>query len=158
MENTNISSLSLPVVKTKTDTSLLKDLVDFHTFVVKELDGKDWSKEAFDKLSQEYLAKRFSSRKGKLTKERSKKPTNGNNASGETKEKKDPSEYNKFIGENIRSLRADTPGMTFKAAMEIAVSKWHLYKKEKAAAQEKTTVEENSKNTEKAGDNNDDNN
>lgn len=144
MESAN--TFALPAVKTKTDTLLLKELNDFREYMMQNLANKD----DLNKVSTDYFEKRFNQCKGKGKNADSKVNKTKKTDDGSVKEKKEPSEYNKFIGENIRSLRAETPGLTFKAAMEVAVAKWNEIKKQRALAQKASDEanEENAKPTE----------
>ncbi len=112
-------AITLPSVKTKSDQLLVKELDEFRAFLAASMGD---SAATLNERAQEYLDKRFN--KGKKSKGKTA-------ANGEEKKKKEPSEYNIFIGEQIRALRVETPGLTFKDAMAGAVAKWKIQQEER---------------------------
>ena len=128
-----VNTITLPIVKTKTDQNLIKELDELRAFLAASMGD---SADTLNAHAQEYLDKRFN--KGKKSKGKIA-------ANGEEKKKKEPSEYNIFIGEQIRALRQETPGMTFKDAMTGAVANWKIQQEErkKVAAEvaEKAAIE-----------------
>lgn len=133
-----VNTITLPIVKTKTDQNLIKELDEFRAFLVASMGD---SADTVNAHAQEYLDKRFN--KGKKSKGKIA-------ANGEEKKKKEPSEYNIFIGEQIRALRQETPGMTFKDAMTGAVAKWKIQQEERKKVAAEVAEKEAAEGAEKA--------
>jgi len=94
---------------------------DVKAYIMGEIDDDSVEaiKDLFDKFVEDN-AKTFE--KPKKSKKR------GSDEDKPVKAKRAPSEYNKFVGQKMKDIRAADPSLSAKEAMKLAMQEWNAYK------------------------------
>ena len=108
---------------------------DLKNFIMGELDedSVEAIKELFDKF-QENNAKSFEAPVAPKAKKGGKKGAAPDGEEKPAKAKRAPSEYNKFVSEKMKELRAEDETLSAKAAMQKAMGMWKDHKASLATA------------------------